>query len=234
MKGGIVIFAAGNEAVNHQSFPAADKSVVSVASYSYTGDAAYYTNYGTWVDISAPGGDTYADSNYGGVYSTSVNEDGTSGYEYMQGTSMACPHVSGACALAVSYYYGKDKRIGLTPDMLRSALLSSARPINANLSAPYVGNMGVGMLDTYRLLQYMGYLGEIPAQTLTAGQTKTLEMSEYFPSVQVLSYSVSDPAVVKASLSKGVLTLEGVSSGTAEVTVSDGNSMFKTIKVTVN
>ncbi len=118
--------------------------------------------------------------------------------------------------------------------MLRSALLSSARPINANLSAPYVGNMGVGMLDTYRLLQYMGYLGEIPAQTLTAGQTKTLEMSEYFPSVQVLSYSVSDPAVVKASLSKGVLTLEGVSSGTAEVTVSDGNSMFKTIKVTVN
>lgn len=234
MKGGIVIFAAGNEAVNHQSFPAADKSVVSVASYSYTGDAAYYTNYGTWVDISAPGGDTYADSNYGGVYSTSVNEDGTSGYEYMQGTSMACPHVSGACALAVSYYYGKDKRIGLTPDMLRSALLSSARPINANLSAPYVGNMGVGMLDTYRLLQYMGYLGEIPAQTLSAGQTKTLEMSEYFPSVQVLSYSVSDPAVVKASLSKGVLTLEGVSSGTAEVTVSDGNSMFKTIKVTVN
>ena len=40
MKGGIVIFAAGNEAVNYQAFPAADKSVVSVASYSNTGDAA--------------------------------------------------------------------------------------------------------------------------------------------------------------------------------------------------
>lgn len=234
MKGGIVIFAAGNEGVNYQSFPAADKSVVSVASYSYTGDAAYYTNYGSWVDISAPGGDTYIDSNYGGVYSTSVAKDGTSGYEYMQGTSMACPHVSGACALAVSYYYGKEKRMGLTPDMLRSALLSSARPINANLSAPYVGNMGVGMLDTYRLLQYMNYLGEIPAQTVSAGQTKTVDLSEYFPSVQVLSYSVSDAKVVKVSLQKGILTIEGLASGKAEVTVSDGNSLFKTINVTVN
>lgn len=118
--------------------------------------------------------------------------------------------------------------------MLRSALLSSARPINANLSSPYVGNMGVGMLDTYRLLQYMGYLGEIPAQTVSVGQTRTLDLSEYFPTVQVLSYSVSDSGVVKASLSKGVLTLEGVASGEAEVTVSDGNSMFKTIKVTVS
>lgn len=234
MKGGIVIFAAGNEGVNYQSFPAADKSVVSVASYSYTGDAAYYTNYGSWVDISAPGGDTYIDSNYGGVYSTSVAKDGTSGYEYMQGTSMACPHVSGACALAVSYYYGKEKRMGLTPDMLRSALLSSARPINANLSAPYVGNMGVGMLDTYRLLQYMNYLGEIPAQTVSAGQTKTVDLSEYFPSVQVLSYSVSDAKVVKVSLQKGILTIEGLASGKADVTVSDGNSLFKTINVTVN
>lgn len=234
MKGGIVIFAAGNEGVNYQSFPAADKSVVSVASYSYTGAAAYYTNYGSWVDISAPGGDTYLDSNYGGVYSTGVNEDGTSGYVYMQGTSMACPHVSGACALAVSYYYGKDKRMGLTPDKLRAALLSSARPINANLSAPYVGNMGVGMLDTYRLLQYMDYLGEIPDQTVAAGQTKTVGLSEYFPSVQVLSFAVSDPKVVKASLSDGVLTIEGLTRGTAEVTVSDGNSLFKTIKVTVN
>lgn len=234
MKGGIVIFAAGNDAVNYQAYPAADPSVVSVASYSYTGNAAYYTNYGSWVDISAPGGDTYVDGNYGGVYSTAVNADGTSGYAHMQGTSMACPHVSGACALAVSYYYGKDKTQGLTPDMLRSALLSSARPINANLSTPYIGNMGVGMLDTYRLLQYMDYLGAVPELTVSAGGVQTLDLSEYFPSVQVLSYMVSDPGVIGVSLSKGVLTVEGIRAGTAEITVSDGNSMFKTIKVSVN
>lgn len=234
MKGGIVIFAAGNDAVNYQAYPAADPSVVSVASYSYTGNAAYYTNYGSWVDISAPGGDTYLDSSYGGVYSTSVNKDGTSGYTHMQGTSMACPHVSGACALAVSYYYGADKTQGLTPDMLRAALFSSARPINANLSAPYVGNMGVGMLDTYRLLQYMDFLGSVPEMTVSVGEVQTVDLSKYFPSVQVLSYVVSDSAVIGVSLSNGTLAVEGLRTGTAEITVSDGNSIYKTIKVSVN
>lgn len=234
MKGGIVIFAAGNDAVNYQAYPAADPSVVSVASYSYTGNAAYYTNYGSWVDISAPGGDTYLDSSYGGVYSTSVNKDGTSGYTHMQGTSMACPHVSGACALAVSYYYGADKTQGLTPDMLRAALFSSARPINANLSAPYVGNMGVGMLDTYRLLQYMDFLASVPEMTVSVGEVQTVDLSKYFPSVQVLSYVVSDSAVIGVSLSNGTLAVEGLRTGTAEITVSDANSIYKTIKVSVN
>jgi len=94
--------------------------------------------------------------------------------------------------------------------------------------------MGVGMLDTYRLLQYMGYLGDVPAQTVSVGQSTTLDLSDYFPTVQVLSYSVSAPEIVKASLSKGLLTLEGLKAGESDVTVSDGNSMFKTIKVTVN
>lgn len=109
LAGGIVIFAAGNDNTDELNYPSADPLAVSVAATSWLGTPAAYTNYGTWVSMSAPGGDLSLNSTYGGVYSTSVAEDGSSSYEGIQGTSMACPHVSGACALAVSYYYGAEK-----------------------------------------------------------------------------------------------------------------------------
>ncbi len=233
MKGGLIIFAAGNEAVDYPCYPAADDAVVSVASYAYSGNAAIYTNYGTWIDISAPGGDTYVDSNYGGVYSTIVGEDGGSSYGYMQGTSMACPHVSGACALAVSYYYGSEKRKGLTPEALKAALLSSAAPFRGSLSSAYVGKMGAGMLDTGALLRYMDYLGDIPGRTLAVGETLKIDLQAYFPEVQVLSFSLSKEGVVGASLEGTFLCLEGLAAGEVAVTVSNGGRIYKDIVVTV-
>lgn len=234
MKGGIIIFAAGNEAVSYDSYPAADKSVISVASYSYTGDAAIYTNYGSWIDISAPGGDTYVDSTHGGIYSTMVGSDGESTYGYAQGTSMACPHVSGACALAVSYYYGKDKRPGLTPDKLRAALLSSARPFESSLSSAYIGNMGVGMLDTFNLLNYMNFLSDMPDRDLKVGESVAVDLTAYFPSMQVISYSVSDETVIEAGLEDNTLSLTALKTGKATVTVSDGNALYKKFEITVS
>lgn len=234
MKGGIIIFAAGNEAVSYDSYPAADKSVISVASYSYTGDAAIYTNYGSWIDISAPGGDTYVDSTHGGIYSTMVGSDGESTYGYAQGTSMACPHVSGACALAVSYYYGKDKRPGLTPDKLRAALLSSARPFESSLSSAYIGNMGVGMLDTFNLLNYMNFLSDMPDRDLKVGESVAVDLTAYFPSMQVISYSVSDETVIEAGLKDNTLSLTALKTGKATVTVSDGNALYKKFEITVS
>ena len=234
MKGGIIIFAAGNEAVSYDSYPAADKSVISVASYSYTGDAAIYTNYGSWIDISAPGGDTYVDSTHGGIYSTMVGSDGESTYGYAQGTSMACPHVSGACALAVSYYYGKDKRPGLTPDKLRAALLSSARPFESSLSSAYIGNMGVGMLDTFNLLNYMNFLSDMPDRDLKVGESVAVDLTAYFPSMQVISYSVSDETVIEVGLEDNTLSLTALKTGKATVTVSDGNALYKKFEITVS
>ena len=93
MAGGIVIFAAGNDTSDEICYPASDKSVISVAATSWLGTPSYFTNYGKWVSISAPGGDLSLNSTYGGVYSTSVSEDGGSAYEGINGTSMACPHV---------------------------------------------------------------------------------------------------------------------------------------------
>mgnify|MGYP000762598545 CR=1 FL=1 len=154
----IIEYSLAAETSDHRraASPAADANAISVGATAFTGAPAYYTNYGTWVQISAPGGDQMLSNAYGGVYSTSVAADGSSGYEGSQGTSMACPHVSGACALAVSYYYGAEKRMGLTGEMLRQALLSSTQSVDRYCTGKYqqyLGNMGIGSLDTYKLLR---------------------------------------------------------------------------------
>ena len=233
MAGGIVIFAAGNDASELTEYPAADPKVVSVAATSYKGTPSYYTNFGKWVSMCAPGGDEVMDANYGGVYSTVVAADGSSSYGSMQGTSMACPHVSGACALAVSYYYGADKRKGLTADMLRGALLGSCKPIDPFCTAAYAGKMGVGALDTYRLLLTVGMMEGIPSVSLKVGETRTLDLKEYFLGVSAIAYSCTDSSVVEVSVSRGVLTLVGKKPGEATVSVSDGTAVVKTIVVSV-
>jgi len=68
MKGGVVIFAAGNDEMNY-SYPPGYERVIAVAAIGPTGKAAYYTNYGDWVDVAAPGGDQRENGNEGGVLS---------------------------------------------------------------------------------------------------------------------------------------------------------------------
>jgi len=114
MKGGLVFFAAGNESWKH-AWPAAYDGVIAVGSVGANGARAYYSNYGEWVDICAPGGDTQAGP---GILSTVVGNE----YLEFQGTSMACPHAAGVAALIVSYYGGQ----GFTNTMLKKKLLEGA------------------------------------------------------------------------------------------------------------
>lgn len=115
MKGGLVVFAAGND--GWETDPIGKYApVLSVGSIGPDGRKAPYSNYGTWVDISAPGGNSKYDG--GLVYSTLPGN----AYGGMQGTSMACPHVTGAAALILSEYGGP----GFTPEDLKTRLLKGA------------------------------------------------------------------------------------------------------------
>ena len=157
MAGGVVIFAAGNEYSRLASYPAAYDACISVASISCTYEAAWYTNYGSTVDICAPGGGEEAnfvnlisyDEGYNlstiptnlqngdsFVYTYANGEtetktidyvSSTVGYGYMMGTSMACPHVSGVAALIVSQFGAP----GFTNEQLKEKLFSTARDIDS-------------------------------------------------------------------------------------------------------
>ncbi len=233
MAGGIVIFAAGNDSSGELCYPASDEAVVSVAATSWLGTPSYYTNYGKWVSLSAPGGDLTLNSTYGGVYSTSIGENGESAYEGINGTSMACPHVSGACALAVSWYYGTEKKKGLTCDMLKEALLSSVTPVDPFCEAPYFGNMGAGSLDTYQLLLAVKKVAIIPDVTVNIGATTTINLADYFYKTDILTYSVGNPSIAEVSLKEGVMTIKGLSKGKTAIKITDGNQSVRTVNVTV-
>ena len=138
MKGGVVIFAAGNDNWR-MAWPSAYEAVIAVGSVAPDYTRAYYSNYGDWVDIAAPGGS--AKYEMGEVYSTVPGNK----YAWAQGTSMACPHVSGIAALIVSHYGGP----GFTNEMCKQRLLGGA---NANV-LPAVTQIGP-LADAYGSLSY--------------------------------------------------------------------------------
>lgn len=143
MKGGIVIFSAGNDDSDRDAYPAKYEKIVSVASMAPDFVKAYYSNYADWVDITAPGG-SYR---YGGKYNDACPVYSTipgNAYGYKQGTSMACPHVSGVAALVVSAFGAGHP--GFTPEDLKALLLENAGDID-QYNPAYRGRLGVGYLD---------------------------------------------------------------------------------------
>ncbi|WP_416462711.1 S8 family peptidase [Rubrivivax gelatinosus] len=138
-RGTVVVVAAGNSNANAANYsPASCSGVITVAAVNRSGGRAYYSNYGSVVDIAAPGGDMRSAS-ANGILSTlnsGSTTPGSDSYAYYQGTLMATPHVSGAVALMLA------RNSALTPDQVESLLKSSARAFPATCS-----QCGSGIVD---------------------------------------------------------------------------------------
>ncbi len=148
--GVIVVAAAGNSATNTPFYPAALSGVTSVSAVTLTTALAPYSNFGATVDVAAPGGDFRTDLNGDGAPDgvlSSLASDASGavelGYGYLQGTSMAAPHISGVAALM------RSVNPALTP-MDFDALLASGSITDDVGAAGRDDFFGHGLIDAYR------------------------------------------------------------------------------------
>lgn len=278
--GGLVIFAAGNEGQEFGDFaelPSSYEAVVSVASMGSDFLPAYYTCYNDEVDITAPGGDLYNSSqgtDNGGVLSTILDDPKvtyydderkkglteTNVYGYMQGTSMACPHVSGVAALGLSYLSQLGFR--MTAAEYQKLLLKSVHSLDSYLTgtkryegptlnlSSYKGKMGSGYLDANLLLENIKMaFGEKTPPEITAQianrllkndtPTSSIALADYFTNSTVFQYDAvaNDESVVRVNVSEGVLKMLPKKVGQTKVTVSakgyDGTVVSQSFYVTV-
>lgn len=155
LNGGLVVMSSGNSSSSFIDYRSNIEGVMMVSATNHNDQRAWYSNYGTWVDISAPGGETSTNSQ--GVLSTLPNNR----YGFYQGTSMACPHVTGVAALLASKSYAT----GLTNKELFEAIKNSADPID-DLNQNYSGLLGSGRINAAAALDLVGsgggnYSGEL-------------------------------------------------------------------------
>ncbi|GEL93499.1 S8 family serine peptidase [Cellulomonas composti] len=153
-RGAVVIVAAGNDATDAaNTMPANCNGVITVASISDTGFRATYSNYGSVVDLAAPGGQSYSSTNAYQILSTwnlGTTKPGSGTWAYMQGTSMATPNVAGGAALIAS--------LGLKGSALENAVRKAYSPLPKYASTSPVaeyncnGTCGKGYFDLSKIL----------------------------------------------------------------------------------
>jgi serine protease len=145
-RGTVVVVAAGNENQNvSNATPANCQNVVAVAATNRSGGRAFYSNFGTLVDVAGPGGELSGSTSANGVLSTlnqGTTTPGPDGFAFYQGTSMATPHVAGAAALVMS------RNSALTAAQVESVLKTTARAFPAACSG-----CGTGIVNALAAVQ---------------------------------------------------------------------------------
>lgn len=188
LDGGLVFYSAGNDSKPISNFPGGYSKCISVTSVGIDGLPAYYTCYGQGCNIAAPGGETvgFSGGERAGILSTVCSEVTGTDYGYMQGTSMACPHMSGVAALGLSYALAKGKHY--TRDEFVSMILTSVNEIDSRFEGTkstgakitledYIGKMGTGLIDTYQLLMQ---IEGTPCLKVSTSNLELITLTQYF------------------------------------------------------
>ena len=269
VEGGIAVFAGGNESAPAAGYPGAYGDFVSVAATAADWTPAVYTNYGTGTTISAPGGDQDYYWNYGEgsergtlgcVLSTLPLTVSPSGYGYMEGTSMACPHVSGVVDLGLSYAARLHRHFKASE--IIDLLYSSATPVEQywNIDEPkyyykYVTDLGTNYRNSMDLRRYAGGMGSgqvnasaflraiegsgvemtFPNVTVAPGSSVKLALRTYFDNLSGASVKVDDGSIAEASIVSGKLVVKGLAEGQSSAVISaDGKSHRFVVSVRSN
>jgi len=144
MDGGITIYAAGNDESSGQWYPGCYSGCFAVAATNHKDKISWYSNYDTWVDVSAPGGETDTVTSQGVLSCWSA-----SNYGFYQGTSMACPHTSGVAALVLSYAHRNGRTMSNTE---LADLIRNTTDDHYAVNPGYIGKLGTGRINAHSAL----------------------------------------------------------------------------------